>query len=77
MIIREAAIEVLRSAGRPMTASEIAGEIKKRGLHPLPTKYPESVVGKAIRRSCIGVNTDGSISEKHFRQVPKGGYLLI
>lgn len=75
MKTREAAIEVLLTEGRPTGTSELAQEIKKRGLHPLPTTPPGSVVGKAVRRCCIGVTTDGSLREKYFRQVPTGGFL--
>ena len=66
MKIKEAVIVVLEAERRPMTAAELAHEIRSRGLHPLPTKYPASVVGKAIRRCCIGVSTDGSLVQNIF-----------
>ncbi len=77
MTIREAVIEVLKSEGRPMQSNEIATIIRARGLHPLPTKYPGSVVNKAIRRHCLGVETDGSRPDKVFRALHGRRYSLI
>jgi len=77
MTIRDAAIEVLVRNKRPMRCGEIAGDIKDRKLHPLPTQYPSSVVNKAIRRHCQGVVTDGSQPKKYFKALPNNRYTVL
>jgi hypothetical protein len=60
-----------------MQSKEIATLIRARDLHPLPTRDPGSVVNKAIRRHCEGVQTDGSRPEKFFRALAGRRYSLL
>lgn len=77
MTIRDAAIEVLVRGKRAMRCGEIADQIKDLKLHPLPTRYPSSVVNKAIHRHCLGIATDGERPKKYFKALPNRRYELL
>lgn len=77
MTIRDAAIRVLKESGKPLSIAEITKGIIRAKFHGLPTRYPESVVSKAVRRHTVGVRTDGERGEKHFGLVGRGIYVLL
>lgn len=77
MTIRDAAIRVMKDAGKPLTIAQVTASIIRGKLHGLPTRYPESVVSKAVRRHTVGIRTDGERKDKHFGLVGRGTYVLL
>lgn len=67
MLLHEAIETVLREAGRPMHAKDIAAEINRRALYarkdgqPLPANQVQARVAKPEYRGAFGVR-DGIIS---------------
>jgi len=54
MTIIEAALEVLGSERRPMTAEEVYDSICKRNLYSFGAKDPLSIVRAELRRHSVG-----------------------
>lgn len=50
MTILEATVEVLKTAGRPLTAREVLDEIQSRGLYEFGAKDPLKVLSGTIRQ---------------------------
>jgi HB1, ASXL, restriction endonuclease HTH domain len=65
---RDAALEILKSAERPMTASEIADAALKRGLITTRGKTPEATMSAALYRYIRDVK-DASI-RREFKPGP-------
>lgn len=53
MTIIEAALEVLRSEKRPMTAEEVYDSIRKRSLYSFGARDPLSIVRAELRRHSV------------------------
>lgn len=75
--IHEVVSEVLRSAGRPMSANEIFEEIKSRGLYQFNSKNPSGIVRSQLRRYCQGNNQPNASNVKYFRMNADGLFELL
>jgi restriction system protein len=72
MRIYEAVREVMKRRGKPMTAKEAYGEIKKFDLYDFNTPNPVHIVNTQIRRHCKGIPDKKSYSRtKYFELVGK------
>jgi hypothetical protein len=74
MSIVEAALAVLRQAGRPLTASEVYEAIKAQGLYSFKAKQPAQIVLQQLRRHCSDVNGKSGAPTKYFKRVGVKGY---
>lgn len=54
--IAQAAIEILKEAKQPMTATEITQAILDKKLYEFSAKAPRSIVRGAIERRCEGLS---------------------
>ncbi|HZS89104.1 MAG TPA: winged helix-turn-helix domain-containing protein [Chloroflexota bacterium] len=54
----QAAVEILRSTGRPMGAYEIADEALRRGLIAPEGKTPRNTMSAALLRHTLGGSSD-------------------
>ncbi len=77
MTIVEAAAAVLRSAGRPLTAGEIAGAIAKDNLYAFKAQNPAQIVLQQLRRHCVGVENAQSSKTKLFERSLDGRFSSI
>lgn len=68
MTIVEAIKQVMRSAGRPLTAREAFTAIVERSLYEFHAKDPLHVVAMQIRRHCAGIDFPSAAPTKHFQQ---------
>jgi hypothetical protein len=69
MTVKDAALEVLRAAGRPLTVSEILSEIEARNLFPFATSGKRGVVLAALKRHAENAHACSPAKKKVFRQV--------
>jgi restriction system protein len=69
MTVIEAALEVLRSANRPLTASEIFAEIQTRKLYAFAAKDPLNVLRAQLRRHCEGYDRKVAAARRCIRRV--------
>lgn len=74
--IAEAAIEVLKEAKEPMTATEITQAILEKGLYQFNTKDQVGMVRRAIARRCEGYTRKDSVSPKLFKKAENGEFLV-
>jgi len=74
--IREAVIEVLRRANKPLSPKEVYEEIVNSDLYTFNAKSPESLVSGELRRHCEGIDLKTSKPEKLFKLI-NGKYTLI
>lgn len=72
--IHEVISDVLRKAGKPMSAREIYEEITAQGLYEFNAKDPASIVRGQLRRHCENVKGTGTV--KHFRMAGDGLFEL-
>jgi len=70
MTILDAAVEVLRASGKPMSVREIYDEIVRAGLYQFGAKHPRSVLSGTLRNHVKG-STNPRVVE-----VSKGIYRL-
>lgn len=73
MNVPEAVAKVLAGKTDGMTIHDITDEILKRKLYAFNTDKPENIVGRAIRRHCVGVEKSYSCPEKFFSCVKTNG----
>ena len=69
MTVKEAAFEVLRSAGRPLTVTEILAGIETKSLFQFATSGKRGVVLAALKRHAEDAHSCSPAKEKVFRQV--------
>ena len=77
MTLKEAAIEVLRKAGQPLSTGEIHSEIEKRKLFEFRTSSPRSVVLAALKRHAEDAHSCSPAKTKSFRQVAIDRFELL
>ena len=77
MTVKEAAIEVLRSAGRPLTVLEILTEIQARDLFQFRPKGQRSIVLATLKRHAENAHSCTPAKTKVFRQVAEGEFELL
>lgn len=69
MTVKEAALEVLRAAGRPLTVAEILAGIEAGNLFQFATSGKRGVVLAALKRHAENSHSCSPAKEKVFRQV--------
>ncbi len=69
MTVKEAAMEVLQAAGRPLTVVEILGAIEAGNLFPFATSGKRGVVLAALKRHAENAHSCSPAKEKVFQQV--------
>jgi hypothetical protein len=69
MTVKEAALEVLRAAGRPLTVAEILAGIEAGNLFRFATSGKRGVVLAALKRHAENAHSCSPAKEKVFRQV--------
>jgi len=76
MTVKEAALEVLKSAGRPLSVEEILGEIEARQLFTFRTAGRRGVVLAALKRHAENAHSCTPAKEKVFRQMSENLFAL-
>ncbi|MCY7321377.1 MAG: winged helix-turn-helix domain-containing protein [Phormidesmis sp. CAN_BIN36] len=74
--IAQAAIEILKEAKQPMTATEITQAILDKGLYSFNTKDPRAMVRGAIERRCEGGSPKTTVAPTYFEKKSEGKYSL-
>jgi hypothetical protein len=74
MKIYEAATQVLRNTGRPMTAKEIYDAIVKDQLFTFSASEPVSVVNQTLRKKCEVPTNKGTVL---FKRIGPSTFALI
>ena len=69
MTVKEAALEVLRSAGRPLGVVEILAGIEAGNLFQFATSGKRGVVLAALKRHAENAHSCAPAKEKVFRQI--------
>lgn len=69
MTVKEAAVEVLRASGRPLTVAEILAGIEAGNLFQFATSGKRGVVLAALKRHAENAHSCSPAKEKVFRQV--------
>jgi len=69
MTVKDAAIEVLRAAGRPLTVVEILAAIEAGNLFQFATSGKRGVVLAALKRHAENAHSCSPAKQKVFRQV--------
>jgi hypothetical protein len=76
MTVKEAAIDVLRSAGRPLSVEEILGEIEARHLFTFRTAGRRGVVLATLKRHAADAHSCTPAKVKVFRQMSENVFAL-
>jgi hypothetical protein len=69
MTVKDAALEVLRAAGRPLTVSEILAGIEAGNLFSFATSGKRGVVLATLKRHAENAHSCSPAKKKVFRQV--------
>jgi len=69
MTVKEAALEVLRAVGRPLSVAEILAGIEAGNLFQFSTSGKRGVVLAALKRHAENAHSCAPAKEKVFRQV--------
>lgn len=69
MTVKEAALEILRAAGRPLSVTEILDEIEAKNLFRFTASGKRGVVRATLKRHAEGAHSCSPSKEKVFRQV--------
>ena len=77
MTVKEAALEVLRAAGRPLTVAEILSRIEAGNLFRFATSGKRGVVLAALKRHAENAHSCSPAKEKLFRQVGEDRFEAI
>lgn len=77
MTVKEAALEVLRSAGRPLSVAEILAGIETRALFQFATSGKRGVVLAALKRHAENAHSCSPAKDKVFRQVGENRFELL
>ncbi|MAS93099.1 MAG: hypothetical protein CMO55_07870 [Verrucomicrobiales bacterium] len=77
MTVKEAAIEVLKTAGRALTVEEILSDIKGRNLFLFRTTGPRGVLLATMKRHSENTHSCTPAKAKVFRQVSGDRFELI
>ena len=68
MTIIEAAIKVLRSNNRPMSAQAIYDQICKEKLFDFKAKDPVAILKAQLRRNCVGFSGKSASDKPRLKQ---------
>ena len=77
MTIKQAAIQVLRDAGQPLTLDEIYHRICKAGLFEFKASQPKSVLSRQLRSHCEGIEMKLASGDKCFRMTPDQKFAVL
>jgi len=77
MTIYEAAIQVMREAGKPLSPNEIHDLIVERKLYDFKARNSMSVLRSAIRSRTENINNPSSSLVRYFRIVDEGKYIPL
>ena len=77
MTIYEAAIQVMREAGRPLSPNEIHDLIVERKLYDFKARNSMSVLRSAIRSRTENINNPSSSPVRYFRIIDEGKYIPL
>ena len=77
MTIYEAAIQVMREAGKPLSVREVYELILDGGLYDFKAQYPLNVVQGIIRRHTINIRASWSAPMRYFRLVEGGKFVAL
>lgn len=69
--------EVLRSAGRPLSAQELYDTIRSRHLYEFRAQDPLNVVRNQLQRHCIDNGKTCAAAIRYFRITPDGLYDVL
>jgi hypothetical protein len=69
MTVKDAALQVLRTSGRPLTVVEILSAIEEANLFTFATSGKRGVVLAALKRHAENAHSCSPAKEKVFRQV--------
>jgi hypothetical protein len=76
MTVKEAAIDVLKSAGRPLTVAEILAGIEAGSLFPFATPGKRGVVLATLKRHAEDAHSCSPAKEQVFRQLGEDRFEL-
>lgn len=74
MTVKEAAVEVLKAAGCPLTVAEILAKIVEADLFQFATSGKRGVVLAALKRHAENAHSCSPAREKVFRQVSENTF---
>jgi hypothetical protein len=74
MTVKEAAVEVLRAAGRPLTVDEILAGIEAGNLFQFATSGKRGVVLASLKRHAENAHSCSPAREKVFRQISENTF---
>lgn len=77
MTIYEAAIQVMREAGKPLSPNEIHDLIVERKLYDFKARNSMSVLRSAIRSRTENINNPSSSPVRYFRIIDEGKYIPL
>lgn len=77
MTIKEAAVEVLKAADRPLSVEEILDGIESRSLFTFRTAGRRGVVLATLKRHAVGAHSCTPAKSKVFQQVSENAFALI
>ena len=77
MTIVEAIKQVMRTKGKPMTATEVYDAIMDAGLYTFNADNPAHIVRSQIRRHCQGLDFPSASTTKHFTMLQDGSYFVL
>ena len=77
MTILEAAIEVLKSANRPLTAQEIFDLICEKRLFTFNAKDPLAILKAQLRRNSIGFSGKSANSKPTLKYSHDNKYMIL
>jgi hypothetical protein len=77
MTIIEAAVQVLKRAGRPLSAQEIYTDICKEKLFQFSAKDPVSILKAQLRKNTLGFSGKSAAEKPRLKQDTNKNYLLI
>ncbi|MEX2580472.1 MAG: HTH domain-containing protein [Verrucomicrobiales bacterium] len=76
MTVKEAALEVLKAADRPLSVEEVLDEIESRHLFTFRTAGRRGVVLATLKRHATGAHSCTPAKLKVFKQVSENTFAL-
>jgi len=76
MTVKEAALEVLRAAGRPLSVAEILAGIEAGNLFQFATSGKRGVVLAALKRHAENAHSCSPARDKVFQQISENTFDL-
>ena len=77
MTIYEAAIQVMREAGKPLSVREVYELILDGGLYDFKAQYPLNAVQGIVRRHTINIHASWSAPMRYFERVEGGKFIAL